>query len=186
MLASEGESRAERFRRGEPEVISAVARLARHMVGEKGYFVPLDDREDLVQEILIHVHRALSEPGFQLRHGLEAFIRVVAHRRCVDWMRRYKPVDPIDAEAKSTNPGPERVLLSKERIARGVLVLRALGSSCLELIRLRVRDGLSYREMAARLARTEGGIRSQMYKCLKRARLLLEQAGGTAPQGAGK
>ena len=57
--------------------------------------------------------------------------------------------------------------------------------SCRRLISLRVRDGLSYRDIAARLGRTEQGVRAKMYKCLKQARALLETEGRTVHAGEG-
>ena len=46
MSASPGDL-LDRFRLGEPTAIATVARLVRYMVGEKGYFVPHDERDDV-------------------------------------------------------------------------------------------------------------------------------------------
>jgi len=163
----------EPFRRGEADAIAFVARLARFMVGERGYFIPRAEREDVVQEILIHVYRAVSSPAFRLQHGFEAFVRTVAHRRCVDWMRRRQPSESLNPDSASLlAPGPETAVISRESNERALQVLRSLGNSCLELIRLRYRDDLSYHEIAGRLGRTEHGVRSQMYKCIQRAKAL--------------
>lgn len=184
-----GEDRVEAFRCGDPEAIAAVARLARHMVGEKGYYVLPDDREDLVQEILIHVHRAVSGPGFRLRSGFDGLVRSVAHRRCVDWMRRHKRGADEPASVAAAPPDPEKVLLSQERIERGLHVLRNLGWACREIIRMRIGEGLRYRQIAERLDRTEESVRSHMYKCLKRAKQIVsagESRHGGLPSEAGE
>jgi RNA polymerase sigma factor (sigma-70 family) len=183
-LPSDDHDRAERFRQGEPDEISAVSKLIRLMVGEKGYYIPLGEREDVVQEVLIHVHRAVSAPGFVLERRFEGLVRMVAHRRCVDWMRRHGSIETVHADTPSPDADPEASLLSREKVERGTRVLRALGAACRELIRLRVGEGLRYREIASRLDRTEQSVRSHMYKCLKRARQLLQQAsqtGDTSP-----
>ena len=164
-----------RFRHGDHEAIAAVGRLAKAMVGEHGYYVPLGDREDVVQEILIDVHRAVSAPGFRLRRGFDGLVRAVAHRRCVDWMRHHRPVVPVATDAVASNPGPDRVLLDRERIGIVRLVVRSLGPSCRRLLHLRIARGFSYRRIAERLGRTELGLRVQMHKCLERARDVLAE-----------
>jgi RNA polymerase sigma factor (sigma-70 family) len=86
----------------------------------------------------------------------------------------------------SVPPDPEKVLLSQERIERGLRVLRNLGWACREIIRMRIGEGLRYRQIAERLDRTEESVRSHMYKCLKRAKQILDAGdrrnGGSAPE----
>ena len=50
-----------------------------------------------------------------------------------------------------------------------------LSDACRELIRMRGREGLSYRQIARRQERTEGAVRNQMSRCLARARQILEE-----------
>jgi len=163
-----------RFRAGDRDAILTVARLARGVVGHRGYYIPPTEREDLIQEAVIQTYRAVADPGFQPTLAVEAFVRSVAQRRCVDWVRRRRPMELINPATAATAPDPERETISAERRARARAALAALGFSCRQLIRLRVREGLTYKEIAARLSRTEQGVRVQMYKCLKRAKELLD------------
>lgn len=167
-MGSSDSDRVGRFGRGEPEEIANVARLARYMVSEHGYYVPRDEQDDVVQEILVHVYRVVVAPDFEIEHGFEALVRSVAHRRCVDWLRRHRPAEPLRGEARSFST-PESEALRREKRQVVARVLRSLSRSCLEVLRLRLSQGLSYRDIAERLGRTEGGVRSQMYKCLRRA-----------------
>lgn len=170
-MSASGDSLVERFRRGEPDAIRHVARLASRIVAERGYYVPRDEREDVVQETLIHVHQAVTSAGFRLSHGFEGIVRTVASRRCVDWLRRHQPTLAIDEEPRNPGAaGPEQMLLSGEKLGRGLRALRALSRMCYELIRLRFGEDLSYRQIAERTNRTEHGVRTEMYRCLKRAR----------------
>jgi RNA polymerase sigma-70 factor (ECF subfamily) len=139
------------------------------MVSEHGYYVPPDEQDDVVQEILIHVYRAVVAPDFEVEHGFDALVRSVAHRRCVDWLRRHRPAEPLKGDAPSSTPNPESEALTREKRQIVARILRSLSDSCLEVLRLRLVEGLSYRAIAERLGRTEGGVRSQMYKCLRRA-----------------
>ena len=77
---------------------------------------------------------------------------------------------------RSSRENPAEVeTISREETGRALRALRAVGTSCLELIRLRYRQDLPYRDIAERLGRTEHGVRSQMYKCLQKAKALFDK-----------
>lgn len=176
-MSASRESLVERFRRGDPDAIRHVARLAGRIVAERGYYVPHAEREDVVQETLIHVHQTVTSAGFGLSRGFEGIVRTIASRRCVDWMRRHRPLVTMEEEPRNPSAaGPEQVLLSDEKLARGRRALRALSRMCHQLIRLRFGEDLSYRQIAERTGRTEHGVRTETYRCLKRARSHFLQA----------
>jgi RNA polymerase sigma factor (sigma-70 family) len=175
-MPGSGENLLARFRSGEREAIMTVSRLARRVVGHRGYYIPREERDDLVQEVVVHVYRAVVAPDFRPTRAFEAFVRSVAQRRCVDWARHHRPVHPVNGDTPASGPDPEQEAISAEMLSRAREALSSLGFSCLRLIRLRVKEGLSYREIAERLDRTELGVRVQMYKCLKRAKTMLERS----------
>ena len=163
-----------RFRLGERDAVAAVTKLARVMVGERGYYIPEDHREDVIQDILIGVHQAVSSPDFRLDRGFTALVRSITHRRCVDWLRSNRQpelVDPPDPPS-----GPDTIVLNRERRGAATRVIRALGPSCRRLIRLRIYREMGYRQIAELLERTELGVRVQFHKCLRRARDLYLQS----------
>jgi RNA polymerase sigma factor (sigma-70 family) len=162
----------QRFVQGDREAISAVAGLVRRIVYDRGYWIPRDERDDVVQEAVVKVYQAVSAPGFRIERDLEGYVRSTAHHGCVDWIRRHRPAEDVDPRIANPAPGPDAELAARERLDRGRRILGMLGTSCLRLIRLRVRDRLSHREIAERLGRTEGGVRNQFYKCLERARAI--------------
>ena len=166
---------ARQLRQGEQAAVIAVARIARSVVGTSSYVIPRGDGEDLVQEVVVQVYRAACDPDFIAGRDFPAFVRTIAHRRCVDWIRRRHPAEEIDPESASDQPAPDVILIRQERIERGRAVLRLLAPSCVRLIRLRAYHGLPYREIAERLGQTEDGVRARMYKCLKRAKALLRR-----------
>ena len=176
------------FRRllvGDPAAASRVAKLARLVVGDRGYFIPAKDRPDIVQEVILDVWRAVIRPGFRFGQEFDSFVRTVAYRRCVDWLRRSRPTEELESNPLPGAGRPDEELFDREQIERGRQVLRQLGASCLEVIRLRSIDELSYRQIAERQGRSEGAVRNQMYKCLKQARRILEELGmQTPPTGA--
>lgn len=169
-----------RFLDGEPDAVSRVATVARFVVGDRAYVIPKADRQDLVQECLVHVYGTCRRPEFRLEESLEAFVRTVAYRRCVDWMRRQRPAVPVSSSIADPSKGPEVRVAEKETIELGRQVLQALGRSCREIIRLRTAEALSYREVADRLGRSEGAARNMMYRCLQEARAILEALEGSS------
>jgi len=174
-----------RFVDGEPEAISRVATVARYVVGDRAYVIPEVDRQDLVQECLVHVYRACRRPDFRLEESMEAFVRTVAYRRCVDWMRRRRSNVPFNPATPDRSKGPDERVAETETIERGRRVLRSLGKTCREIIRMRAVEALSYREVAKRLGKSEGAARNLMYRCLQEARAILEALDrGSAGAGA--
>jgi RNA polymerase sigma-70 factor (ECF subfamily) len=171
----------QRFRRGEPEAVREVAGIVRRVVACRGYYVPAQERDDLVQETIVHAVRAASEPGFEARLGFAAFVRSLAHRRCVDWMRGYRSIAPLNPSLSSTEPSPERQAMARESMGAIGRALASLGYACRQLLRLRLLSGLSHREIAVRLESTEGSVRVRFHNCVKSLRAAvdaLEQPSG--------
>lgn len=140
----------------------------------RGYYIPTDERDDVVQEVVLQVYRAATSRGFRVDQSFERFVRTVAHRRCVDWMRGHRSTSPLNPSLVSEDSDPERRLLSREAMDRGRRVLRSLSFACAQLVRLRLVEGLTYRAISARLGRTEGSVRVHLHKCLKKARAVFE------------
>lgn len=143
-----------------------------------------DDRDDLVQEVMVQLHRAVSAPGFRLNVSAEALVRAIAHRRCVDWIRRRRRFDDDPPESVSTEPSPEEGVLAGERLSRVREAFSALGYSCRRIIGLRVGEGLSYKDVASRMGSTEASIRVRMHRCLKRLRTLVDVPDSRIPREA--
>lgn len=161
-----------RYLAGDPAAIANIRDQARRVVHAKGYFVPFAEREDILQEILLNVYRAASAPGFRLQHGVNAFVRTLAHRRCVDWVRLHRR---DDSPARSVTPlagGPEEDVLQRERLQIAGQVLETLPPGCRKLIVQRFVEGRSYTEISRLQGRSEHALRNQLYKCLKKAQLL--------------
>lgn len=156
----QGDSRA--VRRAEAE-ISRVVRF-------RGYYVPEEDRRDLIQEVLLQVCQALARPGFTFTTGFDHFVRSIAHRRCVDWIRRYRVHEAFDPVTPGDQDAPDDQLRESEQHALAAEILGALPERCRDLIRLHLGEGLNYRQIGEQLGCSEGAMRNQMYECLKKAR----------------
>ncbi len=167
------EDRARRFLARDAATVDGVAELVKRIVGFRGFFIPAAERQDVVQEVLLQLWDAAGRPGFDPRGSFEAFVRTIAYRRCIDWRRARRPLEPLDPALPDGLTGPEAQLLARERILLGSRVLALLKESCRELIKLHVTQRLTYAEIARRLHRSEGALRVQMVECLGEARKVL-------------
>lgn len=153
------------------EVQEVVGRAIRF----RGFGIPVEDRRDLAQEALLQVWREVSRPGFRLHESFRALVCVIAYRRCLDWKRLRHPSNPVESSIPDVRQGPEVDLLDRERVDLAYRAMRELPERSRELIRLHVQEDRSYREIASIQGRSEGAVRTQMWQCLKEARVILEK-----------
>ncbi len=156
------------------DVLGRIARLLRtylrrRMAGR------LDDVEDLVQECLLalHLQRASYDPG----QPLSAWIYAISRHKLIDFWRRNRRygdlndcIDDVDesllvGEAAETAPHVDLAgLLGELPEAQRVAI---------ELTKL---EGLSVAEAAGRIGTTEGAIRVQVHRGLKKLSQLVKVA----------
>ena len=138
-----------------------------------------DEAEDLQQEIFLKVFKALDK--FHRDADFSTWLSSVARNYCIDHYRaskREKEVVVEDALAYDLAPAasgnPYRALEAKDRsglVRRG---LDQLPGKLREAVILRDLQGLSYQEMAERLALPEGTVKSRINRGREElARLLL-------------
>ena len=146
------------FLQGDPGAVKHLEALVRRVVRFRGYYVPPQESEDLVQQVLLDLCRALGRPGFNLVQGLPAFARSVAHRRCVDWLRHHHAHDPIDPRLPDAGGLPDEKVAEAERRRLALEILSRLPGPCRDLIRMRLESRLSYGEIARTVGRSEGAL----------------------------
>ncbi len=178
-----GDPAADRFLAGDPDTIAGTLRLTQSAVNFRGFYVPHDERTELVQEVMMQLLRHLSDPGRDRPRNFDAFVRTLAYRRCVDWMRRAPRQEPIPETLVAKDLSPESALIDREKEAIGQRVLSLLNDSCRDLIRRYTYEGSTFRQIAEQDGRLEKTVRNQMYKCLDRARILLDKMSRGRPSG---
>jgi RNA polymerase sigma-70 factor (ECF subfamily) len=154
-----------------------------------------DEAEDLSQEVFLKVFRSLDK--FHRDADFGTWLSSVARNYCIDHYRaskREKEVLVEDALAYDLAPAssgnPYRALEDQDRrslVRRG---LDLLPEKLREAVVLRDLQGLSYQEMADRLALPEGTVKSRINRGREElARLLLRaqqpKRRGRVPRGAG-
>lgn len=171
------ETWARRLRRGEPRAVEEVRHRVARILAHGGLAIPDQERDDLEQEVMAEIWQAVNRSRFDFSAGFWGFVEVVTSRRCIDWLRTRREKLPLPEEVVSPHRGPLRQTLERERSDLGSEVLSALDPPCRELITLRLRDDLSYAEIARATGKTEGALRIQLYRCIRRAREVLQRFG---------
>ena len=122
-----------------------------------GYTDNAADRDDLVQEILIAIWRAL--PAFRGEASERTFILRIAHNRSVSFsirLRSFERLPEGDAIA-DPNPTPDAELQSAELRERLQAAIRKLPAAQREAVMLQL-EGMSRKEIAAIQGTTENNV----------------------------
>lgn len=164
-----------RFAAGDDEAARVVAARVDRILAFRGFGVPPEDRRDIRQDVVMQALLAVRREGFDFGQGFWGFLETVTARRVIDWLRARRPVEELDLERPDPAAGTaEDDLMARERVARGRSVLARLDAKCRELIARHGAEGQSYRDIAAAWGVSEGALRVQLHRCVKRARQMLQ------------
>lgn len=174
------------FQRGEPWAVREVRGRVRRIVAHRGYRFGAEDRQDIVQETMTQIWQAANRSGFEAGARFWGYVEVVTARRCIDRVRsgrrRARFEQPLETagSAAVARTEPLREALRGERGRLASRALEQLGKPCRELIQLHAGMNRSYREISALLGRSEGALRVQMFRCVRKARRILAELEGSA------
>jgi len=169
------EIQAARFLKADPDLIAEIQGHAARIVRFKGYYIPEADRIEVVQEVMAHLWQALAGKDLKLRSSIFSLTEAIACRRCVDWMRRQRSTETLDARTADRSARPDEALLEREREDLGRRVLIRLKGPCADLMRKVIDEGRPYAEIAREQGRSEHALRTRMWQCLREAREILKR-----------
>ena len=141
------------------------------------FHVPLPDvAEDLTAETFLKLVRAADR--FDPRRGTpKAWILTVARNTLGDWRRRARLRQYVALgtmhDLVYDAPSPEERLLREEEVGRLLDAVATLDDADRELIGLRYGSGLDTAEVAQLLGISEGGVRTRLWRVLRRLRAVL-------------
>jgi RNA polymerase sigma factor (sigma-70 family) len=163
------EDASQRFERIVREYGAALARLAAAYAPER------TDRDDLSQEILVAIWRAL--PRFRGESSERTFVFRVAHNRGITYRsrRRRHPPLPEAEEVPDASPDPAALLARSRRHERLVAAVSRLPEPQRQAVMLHL-EGLSNREVAGVQGTTEDNVAVRLARARKALRLLLGEA----------
>jgi len=130
---------------------------------------------DVVQEAFLAVWRS-ADRFVPERGRASTWVLTLVHRRAVDLVRREerRRADPLDDDQAGGAPSAEEAAwlqLERERVQEA---LRELPDQQRELLELAYYGGFTQSQLAERLGRPLGTIKSQMYTALRNLRDILE------------
>ncbi len=140
----------------------------------------LEDAEDVLVEVFLAALESDILAALAEKQQL-AWLRRVAYNKAIDHHRRSvrRPAVPLgDAEEllfEDDDFAPERVALRKEELALLQTSIAELSASQQEVLRLRFGDGLRSAEIARRMNRSEGAVRTLLSRSLNLLRSIYDK-----------
>jgi len=155
------------FLRGDPDQLASIGTAVRLAV-RSFRFGDRDLEEDLAQETLSRVLESLSERRFRGEASLRTYASGAARYTCLEHIRRRRWEVEIDAEllvAGDRWSAPEASYLWTEEHLSNLEAFAALPADCRTILRLVCVDGVSYRDLAARMGLSEAALKSRIHRC---------------------
>lgn len=126
------------------------------------------EAEDLTEEVFIRAWEAL--PEYQIgEHPFKSWLYRIAHNLVVDHHRKQRPVSIPDLDLHhhpDTAPSHEEGLVSKQDAAHLAYAVQQLSDEEQQVVILRFVEGLSHREVAELIGKTEGACRVIQHRAL--------------------
>lgn len=135
----------------------------------------LEDAEDILVEVFLAA-RQNGQIAREIPRGQFAWLRQVARNKLVDFYRRQGKAYALPLEQArnlmdlADAGNPERALLQMEQLANLQAALKRLPESQQELLRLRFAEELRCPQIATRMGKREGAIRTMLVRTLKNLR----------------
>jgi RNA polymerase sigma factor (sigma-70 family) len=164
----------EGFRAGSGEAIAEVLAQVEEVVGWYRWGIPVQDRGEVAQTVLVDLLKVVRTP-LAIRRSFPALVGSIAMRRCVDWRRaQSRKTEALPEMSAPPQDDPENQLAARSRLEIASRALCQLPPAYRELIRLRLEEGLSYQEIAAKQGRSEDAVRQQWHTCVTKARHIVD------------
>lgn len=155
---------------GDESALAQVRRWVRGAVGPYRFRLAAEI-DDIEQEILIDLLRALAAGRFEGRSSLATYVRRMVHHKCLNRLRSRRGrqwVDCSDVELVDPEPTPFERERRRGELALGLRVLAAMPERCRELWTM-IHRGLSYEAMSERLGVAAGTLRVRVLRCREKA-----------------
>ncbi len=147
-------------------------RYARMVHGVLLAKVPLSDVDDLVQDVFLKAMLRLSTLRESGKFG--GWLAAIARNRANDYHRRSVPTDPFADDGSDNHLGRVSAAGEQEGPAIAILdAIRGLPDAYRETLMLRLVEGLTGPEIAARTGMTHGSVRVNLHRGMEQLRAIL-------------
>ena len=158
------------------------AKYARMVHGILLARVPSGDVDDLVQDVFLRAMPRLGGLRDVARFG--PWISAIARNMASDFYRQNKPIAAVTQSLSEDEQEPPAANHVSQREAAAILeCVRSLPETYRETLILRLVEGMTGPEIAARTGLTPGSVRVNLYRGMQQLREKLSQA---APGGAAR
>ena len=142
----------------------------------KTYGGTTQEAKDLFQDAIIIVHEKLKSNNLTLTATVETYLFSVCKYQWKDILKqKNKNVSISDSQEPNFENDFIDEIEYQNKLKKGEKALNAIGERCLHLIKLFYYEGLSMKEIAAKLRfKTVNVAKNQKYKCLERAKKKLQ------------
>jgi RNA polymerase sigma-70 factor (ECF subfamily) len=176
----------ERHRAGDPSAFAQIYRAHAAAVHRRlsRLLGPLPEREDLLQDVFLALHRAL--PGFRGEAALATLVQRIAINKACGLLRaRYRrPTTPVESgffdELVSAAGSPEAQASAREELAAVFACLARIKPKKRVALLLRVVDGLSFEEIGELVGATPEAVAKRIQHGHRELAELLARRGGRA------
>lgn len=161
--ANAGDSRAY------AQFLRAVTPVIRGIVRARGHSFAADQHEDIVQDILLGLHR--KRHTWRQDHPVRPWVYAIARHKIIDAFRRRGLVVhlPIDDFAEVLEAAPDMNTLTARDERREVdRLIDTLDARSAEIVRAVALREESHAEVSARFGLTEGNLRVTLHRAMKR------------------
>jgi RNA polymerase sigma-70 factor (ECF subfamily) len=130
----------------------------------------LEEAEDIVQEVFIKIY---TQNHIYKPENPEAYLYKMTMNACIDFMRKEKRklqiLQSFEAETQTTlDNDAVRNIKMREEFIRINTILNTLPKEQAEVVRFRIIDELSFKEIATILRKPESTIKSRFQYALKK------------------
>lgn len=145
--------------------------------------VPTTEVDDLVQDVFVQALRRLStlrEPG-----SFGPWLAAIARNLASDYYRRSVPQDELKDDVADKAVDDKSIKGDEQRLAAAALdAIRSLPDAYRETLILRLVEGMTGPEIAARTGLTHGSVRVNLHRGMLQLRAKLGFAGNEPGQGS--
>ena len=155
-------------------------RYARMVHGVLLAKVPVQDVDDLTHEVFLRALHRLSTLREIGKFG--AWLAAIARNMANDYHRRGVPNEVLTDEAPSNEVNPLATAADEDYAARVLEVIRSLPDAYRETLILRLVEGMTGPEIAARTGLTPGSVRVNLHRGMQQLRAKLSPQTDNQPE----
>ena len=135
-------------------------------------------RDDIISDTRYKLYISLKHGDFAQKSSLRTYISGILRHTCLDY---YRAVERIEKVSIDEYPQVDESISAEDKLEKRQVamlnfrVLRLVPRECLELWKLRLREGLKCRAIGKRLGKSEVNVRGKLMKCRQKTREIREK-----------